>query len=145
MSVTPEEIALVLSALGGGAVINSVVNALKDRKKVGADTVSVLTATARELVEPLRAELNAERAERAADHQRHIADLTAERAERTQDHARHIEELRQERAAVAHVRTELDGALSEARGLRSELADARQQLAEAYDEITELRARFGGT
>lgn len=39
---------------GGGAIVLALVQALLNRKKLGADTASVLTKAAAELVQPLR-------------------------------------------------------------------------------------------
>lgn len=61
-----QDIVLILSALGLGAAIQQVVVALVQRRKIGADTVAVLTAAAADLVGPLRSELAAERAEVAS-------------------------------------------------------------------------------
>ena len=115
--MTTQDIALMLSALGIGAVLNSVVKAFSDRRKLGADTTSVLTSAARELVEPLRKELAAERAERAAEHREHVQALDAERAQVTQ------------------LRRDLDVALDECRTLR-------RGLSAAHAELTRLRARL---
>lgn len=112
-----QDVALVLSALGGGAVIQSVVNALKDRRKLGADTTSILTSAARELVEPLRKELATERAERADEHRTHLA------------------ELEDERRKAESVRRELDRALEDCRLLRRELQQTK-------GELDRLRARL---
>lgn len=115
--MTTQDVALLLSALGLGAILNSVVKALSDRRKLGADTTSILTSAARELVEPLRKELAAERAERVAEHQEHVQELAAERAQVTQ------------------LKRDLDVALDECRTLR-------RGLAAAHDELTRLRARL---
>lgn len=112
-----QDVALLISALGLGAVLNSVVKAITEKRKLGADTTSILTAAARELVEPLRKE------------------LTAERVERAQEHAQHIAELKAERQQAAELRTELDNALTECRDLRADLESA-------HTELTRLRARL---
>lgn len=112
-----EDAALVLSALGFGAVAQAALRAITDRRKIGADTTSILTAAARELVEPLRKELATEREERAAEHQQHV------------------QELREEREAAAGLRADLDAALGEARTLRLSLSAAHR-------ELTALRARL---
>lgn len=98
--MSPAELATVLAALGFGGAVVAVVNAVSQRRKVGADATSVVTAAARELVDPLRRELANERAE----------------------HAREVEV---ERMKVAEVREELAQALTEAKSLRNELAMAR--------------------
>lgn len=95
-----EELAILLAALGFGGALVAVVNAIFQRRKVGADATAVVTAAARELVDPLRKELANERAAHAAE-----VDL--------------------ERRKVAEVRAELAAALEEARILRNELAMAR--------------------
>lgn len=115
--MTVQDIALLISALGLGAVLNSVVKAVTEKRKVGADTTSVLTAAARELVEPLRNELATERQERAEEHRQHLAELQSER-----------------RQAEA-LKSELDRALDECRVLR-------RGLAAAHEELTRLRARL---
>jgi polyhydroxyalkanoate synthesis regulator phasin len=117
VNLTTQDIALLLSALGLGAVLNSVVKALSDRRKLGADTTSILTSAARELVEPLRRELQTERQERAIEHRQHI------------------EELAYEKAEAASVRRELNRALEDCQLLRRDLAAAQ-------DELADLRARL---
>lgn len=94
------ELATILAALGFGGALVAVINAVFQRRKVGADATAVVTAAARELVDPLRRELANERAE-------------------------HAREVDVERAKVAEVREELRQALTEARSLRNELAMAR--------------------
>jgi chromosome segregation ATPase len=112
-----EQVALLLSALGLGAVLNSVIKAVSEKRKIGADATSVLTAAARELVEPLRRELQ------------------TERAEREEEHTKHLRELAHEKREAKAVRRELDRALEDCRLLRRDL-----QAAQA--ELEELRARL---
>lgn len=133
--MTIEQAALLISALGLGAVLNSVVKAITEKRKLGADTTSILTAAARELVEPLRAELANERVERAAENAEHVARLQQERAERAAEHAEHIAELQREREQAAALTSDLDAALNECRTLRAGLAAAHR-------ELTRLRARL---
>ena len=95
-----QDTAVLLAALGFGGALVAVINAVFQRRKVGADATAVVTAAARELVDPLRKELANERAS-------------------------HYAEVEVERARVAEVREELAAALSEARDLRNELALAR--------------------
>lgn len=90
----------VVAALFGGGAVSGIVSAILQRKKVGADATVVITAAARELVDPLRKELALER-------QEHSAEVEAERVK------------------VKQVRKELSEALEEARVLRNELAAAR--------------------
>lgn len=90
----------LLAAILGGGTLASIGNSIIQRRKVGADSTSVLTAAARELVDPLRQELANER----------------------RDHA---EELELEHQKVIQVRDELAAALAEAHALRQELAMAR--------------------
>lgn len=115
--LSSEQIALLLSALGIGAVLRDVAKSLLDRRKVGADTTSVLTTVAVSLVKPLSDQLEAERTERATEH------------------AQHIRELQEERAQAAALKTDLDAALDECRTLRKDLAAA-------HTELTRLRARL---
>jgi hypothetical protein len=115
--LSSEQLALLLSALGIGAVLRDVARSLLDRRKVGADTTSVLTSVALTLVKPLNEQLEAERAVRATEHAQHIADLRAERAQ------------------ASALRDDLDKALTECRDLRDELEAA-------HKELTRLRARL---
>lgn len=94
------ELATLLAALGFGGALVAVVNAFSQRRKVGADTTAVVTAAARELVDPLRKELALERAE-------------------------HAKEIEAERRKVAEMRAELEACTEEAKVLRNELAMAR--------------------
>jgi protein tyrosine/serine phosphatase len=114
--VSATELATVLAALGFGGAFVAVVNAVSQRRKVGADATSVVTAAARELVDPLRRELANERAE----------------------HAREVEA---ERMKVAQVRAELDAALREAKDLRNELAMARVEADALRRDREEYRAK----
>ncbi len=98
--MTPELIAVILAAVFSGGAITSVVSSISQRRRVGADATAVVTAAARELVDPLRRELATERSE-------------------------HAEELEMERQKVREVRAELAAAHDEARELRNELAMAR--------------------
>lgn len=125
MNMTIENVALLISALGLGAVLNSVVKAVSEKRKIGADATSVLTAAARELVEPLRQELKTERAERA------------------QEHEQHVRELKQEREQAAQLRAELDDALSDCRHLRDELHEARTEIEQLRAELSAARPEHG--
>lgn len=135
MNLTTQDVALLLSALGLGAVLNSIVKAVSDRRKLGADTTSILTSAARELVEPLRKELATEREERATEHRQHIEDLAYEKEVRRREHEAHLRELAQEREQAAELRTELDGALGECRNLRDELSAARTEIDALRHEV----------
>lgn len=62
---------------GFGAILVALVQALFNRRKLGADTAAVLSETALELVQPLRSEIKTLRAE--------IVELRARVQETTQD------------------------------------------------------------
>lgn len=111
-----ETIALVLASLGIGAAIVEAIRAIAQRHKIGADAVAVVSAAARELVEPLRKELAQERLEHSA-------------------------EIDVERRRVAEVRTELTAALDEAKHLRGELALARVEADELRRDREQYRAQ----
>lgn len=98
--MSPETIAMVAAAVFSGGAVVAIVNAISQRRKVGADATAVITAAARELVDPLRKELAAERQENAA-------------------------EIAAERAKVQLMKQEMDDCVEEARLLRKELHDAR--------------------
>jgi chromosome segregation ATPase len=100
LATTNSDIALMAAALLTGGTIVAVVNAVAQRRKVGADATAVVTAAARELVDPLRKELAQERADNA-------------------------DEVAEERRKVAAMREEASAALEEARALRTELHEAR--------------------
>jgi hypothetical protein len=100
--------------------LRDVAKSVLDRRKLGADTTSVLTSVAVSLVEPLSRQLEAERSERA------------------KEHAQHIAELQEERLQAVALRADLAEALDECRDLRADLAAA-------HDELTRLRARLDGS
>jgi protein tyrosine/serine phosphatase len=114
--MTAAELATILAALGFGGALVAVVNAVFQRRKVGADATAVVTAAARELVDPLRRELANERAE-------------------------HSREVAAERMKVAQVRDELAAALVEAQNLRNELAMARVEADALRRDREEYRAK----
>jgi hypothetical protein len=114
--LTGAQIALVLASILGGGTVVAVVNAIAQRRKVGADATSVVIAAARELVDPLRQELANERLE-------------------------HSKEIALERHRVAQVRDELDAAMKEAQALRGELAMARIEADELRREREEYREK----
>jgi protein tyrosine/serine phosphatase len=114
--VSGTELATVLAALGFGGAFVAVVNAVSQRRKVGADATAVVTAAARELVDPLRRALADERAE-------------------------HSREVEAERMKVAQVREELAAALVEAQNLRNELAMARVEADALRRDREEYRAK----
>lgn len=100
LAVSSPDIAIIAaSILSGGATV-AIVQAISQRRKVGADATAVVTAAARELVDPLRKELAQEREDNA-------------------------KEVAAERAKVAEMRQEMENAIKEARVLRKELHDAR--------------------
>ena len=109
-------VASIIVALCGGGAITALLTTLGQRRKVGADATAVVTAAARELVDPLRRELAAER----------------------RDHAAEIE---LERKKVKEVRRELEAAMREAKALRRELADARAENDRYRKRIADLEAR----
>lgn len=111
--MSPTELAGVITALGIGGGLTAIINAVMQRKKIGADATSVVIAAARELVDPLRKELAQERKE-------------------------HSEEVAEERKQVTTLRTETASALAEAQQLRRELAACRQMA----DELREENFRF---
>ncbi len=108
--MSPAELATLLAALGFGGALVAVVNAVFQRRKVGADATAVVTAAARELVDPLRKELANERATHAA-------------------------EVEMERQKVAEVREELQAMTEEAKALRQELGEVRRELDRAWEQI----------
>jgi septal ring factor EnvC (AmiA/AmiB activator) len=110
-------IAAVATSLGLGGVAVAVVNTVAQRRKVGADATSVVTAAARELVDPLRRELATERAE-------------------------HTAEIEQGRAKVREIRDELDRALDEAKNLRMELAAVRVELDDSWEQVARGKRRI---
>ena len=83
----------LMVAVGLGAVLVEVLRAIFQRNKVKGDTAAILSAAARELVEPLHNELARERQEHAAD-------------------------MLMEREKVKQLRVELDAALDDMRTLR---------------------------
>lgn len=133
-----EQLGLVLIALLSGGSVVALINAIAQRRRVGseaakngADVTSVVIAAARELVDPLRQELAAERAE-------HEKEMTVLRK-------RHARDIAQEHEKVNRFRESMDEALREAHALRGELALARVEAdelrrdREAYREKVRLR------
>lgn len=110
-------IAAVATSLGLGGVAVAVVNTVAQRRKVGADATSVVTAAARELVDPLRRELATERAEHSA-------------------------EIAEGRVKVREIRDELDRALDEAKNLRMELAAVRVELDDSWEQVANGKRRI---
>lgn len=115
--MSPGTLAVVLGALLGGGTLVAVINAVAQRRRVQGDTTAVVTAAARELVDPLRKELAAEREHRA-------------------------HEVESERERFAAMRVELQGALAEAKALRNELAMARVEADALRREREVYRARI---
>lgn len=113
-----DSLSTIVVAMFGGGALASVITTLAQRRKVGADATAVVTAAARELVDPLRRELANERAEHAA-------------------------EIDVERKKVAGVRNELDQAMKEAQALRSELVAVRHEMDELRRENDAYHAKFG--
>lgn len=113
------DIALIMTALGLGAILKSVIDAVSQRRKVGADVVNVLAAAAKELVEPLRQELAAERA--------------AHKIELAEEREQHDRELADEQRRVNSIRQQLDEALADVERLRRGLGETQQ----VVDELRE--------
>lgn len=107
----------VVVALFGGGAITGVISAILQRRKVGADATAVITAAARELVDPLRKELATERSE-------------------------HAKEIEVQRVNVTRLGEELEAAVSEARTLRRELVAARVEADALRSERERDRARI---
>lgn len=114
-SLDPGVIAAVVASLGIGGALAAVVNGLMQRRKIGADATVVVIAAARELVDPLRKELQTERTERAVE-----------------------ERLYLDRIAV--VKGELEQCSREARQVHDELRLVRRQLADLHRDIERGRA-----
>lgn len=113
--MSPTETAGAITALGIGGALTAIINAIVQRKKVGADATSVVIAAARELVDPLRKELAQERKE-------------------------HADEIAVERSEVSTLRAETTEALAEAQALRAELAACRRMADELRDENFRFRS-----
>jgi hypothetical protein len=121
--MNPASIALAIAAALGTGTIVAVINAISQRRKVGADAnkadadaTTMVIAAARELVDPLRRELALEREQ-------------------------HSRELALERRRVGEVRDELDAALRDAQALRGELAMARIEADELRREREQYREK----
>jgi small-conductance mechanosensitive channel len=106
--------------LGVKAVIerrNLSASAKATHSKAGTDdatAASIVAAAARELIDPLRAELAKERAE-------------------------HADEVEEERKKVARVRSELDAALRDVETLRATLRKALKEREESEERVRELQ------
>lgn len=106
-----------LSGLALGYIINALVQLWKLRKEAPtaeASATAVVVAAARELVDPLRAELAQER----------------------KDHA---EGVAVERRKVAEVRLELDAVREELVEVRADLAKTREDFREMHNELSRVR------
>lgn len=95
----------------------AIINAIAQRRRVGADATAVITSAARELVDPLRKELAAERAENA-------------------------KEIAEEREKVRLMKLEMDECVEEARVLRKELHEARVEASRLRTEREEHLERI---
>lgn len=120
ISLTATDFITLLVATGLLSGIGYAIKALADRKATrakansdDASATSVVVAAARELVDPLRKELQQER----------------------ESHSREIEE---ERRRVAHVREELDLAMDDVHRLRNELTLALAEVARSKAIIRAL-------
>ena len=111
-----ELLGALIVALAGGGALAAIATTVGQRRKVGADATAVVTAAARELVDPLRQELATERREHAA-------------------------EIEGERTKVLEFRRELAQALEDARALRAELTRVRAELDHAWREIDAQKKR----
>lgn len=96
------DVGSILLGSGGSAILLSMVQALINRRKLGADTAAVLSDTARELVQPLReritemADENRRLRHRVEDMEADLRWLRAERADQIRRDAamqNHIEAL----------------------------------------------------
>lgn len=96
-------VAAVVASLGIGGAVAAVINGLMQRRKIGADATVVVIAAARELVDPLRKELQTERAERAVEERDYLA-------------------------KIAFIRAELETCAREAKVVRAELAEVRRSI-----------------
>lgn len=76
----------LLIGSGAGAILLSLVQALLNRRKLGADTASVLTKAAAELVQPLRERIR--ELEGEVDELRARVRSTVEQLDRAQDRER---------------------------------------------------------
>jgi chromosome segregation ATPase len=114
---TSSQILTFLVVGGGAAAIVNTIRILIERRKIGADATEVVTRAARELVDPLRQELENERRSNA-------------------------EEIALERRKVAQLRKELDQAMLEVRALRAELQFARHEADQLRNEADAHRRRI---
>ena len=115
----------VLTALGLLGGIGIGINAVIQRRSLGANATAVVTAAARELVDPLRKELATERAD-------HAKEIELERGR--------VRELHNE---VEALRLDLSAAREETRALRKELSDAWSEISKYQRRIQELEERHG--
>lgn len=122
--MTPATWVALVAAVGLPAIVGLGLKAWYERRLLAsqaasgdATATSIVTAAARELVDPLRRELALVRAEAKAG-----------------------EEM--ERKKLQEVRAELVAATDEARALRKELAEVRAELGRVYRENYEYRARI---
>lgn len=118
MVTSQQLVLLVVAGIGGLSGLAALVNAVFQRRKVGADATVVVVAAARELVDPLRRELATERAD-------------------------HVRELALAEQQVLAFRREMEQAINEARELRVQLAIARREADELRTRIHDLEAERG--
>ena len=121
----PQLLLYLISGLGLLGGVGLAIKAVLERRAVAAKAQSdeatatvVLTAAARELIDPLRQELAKERAEHAA-------------------------EIQAERKKIGELRRELDAAMESAQNLRRELGRAWDEVRQLREENAALKARLG--
>lgn len=146
----PTTLLALISSLGLLGGLGYAIKAVLDRRGLSAkarsddaSAASVVASAARELIDPLRAELARERED-------HAVELERERI-------KHALQLEEEQHRVEEVRHELDGALLDVQHLREEVTTAlaevarskaiiraqEQDLLDIREENRQLRRRLG--
>lgn len=139
--VTPEIVLTILVAMGlfsgAGYGLKALLERRALRSKAGSDdatAAAVVSAAARELIDPLRQELRKEREEHAEEmaqeRHKHAQEMLEERT-------RHAVDMEEQRRKVEYVRTELDAALADINLIREELTRALREIEVSKAELRE--------
>lgn len=112
-----QDVILLLSALGVGAILREVVVAFLQRRKLGADAVVLINAAAADSVSWMRRELAAERAE-------------------------HTAEIAENDAKVADLSDQLEACATQVQKLRAQLALATTDVEQLHARHARDQARI---
>lgn len=132
-------IVVALGLLGGlGAGVKAVLDRIALRAKANVDNASateVVTRAARELIDPLRKELAAERAE-------HAEELAEQRKEKEALRKYHADQVEEERRAALAIKRQLEDVQSRCEAVTAEVETLRKALRETQEEADNWRQKY---